>query len=329
MNLINTSKLDLVCELDMVDSGKAHEERRRAILKIRSKLLHAARCWLNQNGYVEVHGPTIIPAVGDWLGSFEVKYFDKKAYLAQGLQPYANAFVASLGKVYSIAPAFRAEKVRTRRHLTEYWRIEVAQQCEFDTIIGVQEEIIAHICNDLSAEAVDSLRRFNRSVKNFENIKKPFPMITYDEAVDVLQRDGFKIWWGQKLDWEMEKQLSLKFNQPFFITKFPISVETFFHESDPEKPELTLSADLLAPEGYGEISSGLQMITEKGVISKKMTEENIDPADQLWYTSFMQRDSVPHSGFAIGLERLIQWICKLTRIKEAIAFPRLYDSYFP
>jgi asparaginyl-tRNA synthetase len=313
----------------MIGDRNFRSEKTRAVLKIRAQVLSEAREWFDQHGYVEVQGPTIIPAVGDRPGSFEVKYFDKKAYLAQGLQPYANAFVASLGKVYSIAPAFRAEKVRTRRHLTEYWRIEVAQQCEFDTIIGVQEEIMTHVCNDLAEEAADSLRRFNRSVKDIKNIKKPFPLITYDEAVDVLQRDGFKIWWGQKLDWEMEKQLSLKFNQPFFIAKFPISVETFFHKSDPEKPELTLSADLLAPEGYGEISSGLQMITDKRVISKKMTEENIDPGDQLWYMSFMQRDSVPYSGFAIGLERLIQWICKLPHIKKATAFPRLCDNIYP
>ena len=309
----------------MIGNRNFRSEEFRAMLKIRAHVLNEARKWFDKHGYIEVQGPSIIPAVGDRPGSFEVKYFDKKAYLAQGLQPYANAFVASLGKVYTIAPAFRAEKVRTPRHLTEYWRIEVAQQCEFNTIIGVQEEIIAHICHNLSAEAADTLKRFNRSVKNLKNIKKPFPRITYDESVDTLQRDGFKIWWGQKLDLEMEKQLSLKFNQPFFITKFPIGVETFFHKSDPKKPELTLSVDLLAPEGYGEISSGLQIITEKELISKKMIEENIDPADQLWYMNLMQCDSVPHSGFAMGLERLIQWICKLAHIKEATAFPRLYD----
>jgi len=313
----------------MIGNRNFRSEEFRAMLKIRAHVLNEARKWFDKHGYIEVQGPSIIPAVGDRPGSFEVKYFDKKAYLAQGLQPYANAFVASLGKVYTIAPAFRAEKVRTPRHLTEYWRIEVAQQCEFNTIIGVQEEIIAHICHNLSAEAADTLKRFNRSVKNLKNIKKPFPRITYDESVDTLQRDGFKIWWGQKLDLEMEKQLSLKFNQPFFITKFPIGVETFFHKSDPKKPELTLSVDLLAPEGYGEISSGLQIITEKELISKKMIEENIDPADQLWYMNLMQCDSVPHSGFAMGLERLIQWICKLAHIKEATAFPRLYDVYFP
>jgi asparaginyl-tRNA synthetase len=313
----------------MLSGCNFSSEKFKAMLKIRAQVLSAAREWFDQHCFIEVHGPTIIPAVGDWPGSFEVKYFDRKAYLTQGLQPYANAFVANLGKVYTIAPAFRAEKLRTRRHLTEYWRIEAAQQCELDTIVEVQEELIVHICHNISAEAVDTLRCFNRAVKNLVNIKKPFPRITYDDAVDTLQRDGFKIWWGQKLYWEMEKHLSLKFNQPFFITKFPVGVDTFFHKSDPEKPELTLSVDMLAPEGYGEISSGLQMITEKEVMSKKMAEEKIDPADQVWYMSFMQCNSVPRSGFAIGLERLIQWICKLAHIRKATAFPRLYDSYFP
>ena len=301
-------------------------EKIMAIIKIRAKLLQAARFWLNQNDYVEVHGPTIIPAVGDWPSSFEVKYFDKKAYLTQGLQPYANAFVANLGKIYTIAPAFRAEKSPTRRHLTEYWRIEVAQQGELDTIIGIQEELVAHICHSLSKEAMETLKYFNRSVKDLDEIRTPFLRLTYDEVVGILQRDGLNISWGQKLDWELENHLSLRFNQPFFILKFPIGIETFFHKSDPEKPELTFSADLLAPEGYGEVGSGAQMITEREVMSKKMAEENIDPADQLWYMSFMQFDSVPHSGFAIGLERLIQWICKLTQIEEATAFPRLYGS---
>ncbi len=304
-------------------------EKALAVIKIRAKLLHAARCWLNQNGYIEVHGPTILPAVGDWSGSFEVKYFDKKAYLAQGLQPYANAFVASLGKIYTIAPTFRAEKLRTQRHLTEYWRIEVAQQCELNNIIRVQEKLVSHICHSLSKEAGEMLKCFNRTVKDLERVQTPFHRLTYDEAIDLLQRDDFNVSWGQTLDWELETYLSQKFSQPFFIMKFPIGIETFFHKSDPEKPELTLSVDLLAPEGYGEIGSGLQMITEKEVMSKKMAEQNIDPADQLWYMSFMQCSSVPISGFAIGLERLIQWICKLSHIKEATAFPKLYDNYFP
>ncbi|MBT0160198.1 asparagine--tRNA ligase [Candidatus Bathyarchaeota archaeon A05DMB-2] len=303
-------------------------EKAIAVIKIRAKLLHAARRWLDENGYVEVHGPTLVPAVGYWLGHFEVKYFDKKAYLVQGLQPYANVFVAWLGKIYTIAPAFRAERVRTQRHLTEFWRIEVAQQCELDVMIEVQEKLVAHICHSLSKEAVEMLECFDRSVMDLEGVQTPFPKLTYDEAIDLLQRDGFNVSWGQTLDWELEKHLSHRFSQPFFITKFPISIETFFHKSDPEKPELTLSVDLLAPEGYGEIGSGAQRITEKKVLLQKMAEEKINPADQQWYMSFMQRRAFPHSGFMIGLERLIQWICKLKHIEEAVVFPRLSDSVY-
>jgi asparaginyl-tRNA synthetase len=304
-------------------------ERNKAIMSVRAKVLDAARCWFNQHDYIEVHGPTIIPAVGDWPSSFEVKYFDKKAYLTQGLQPYAHAFVANFGKIYTIAPAFRAEKLTTKRHLAEYWRIEAAQQCDFDSIMAVQEEIIAHICHSLSAEATETLKCLNRSVDGLARIKPPFSRLTYEETINLLQRDGFKVWWGQKLDWEMENHISHEFNQPFFITKFPIGVNTFFQKSDPEKPELTLSFEIIAPEGYGEIGSGAQIITEKEVMSKKMAEENIDPADQLWYMRFMQCNSFSQSGFVIGLERFLQWICKLAHIKEATAFPRFHDNYRP
>src|SRR3989337_1516147 len=247
----------------MFDARNFRSEETRAVMKIRAKLLDAARWWLNQHDYIEVHGPTIIPATGDWPGSFEVKYFDKKAYLAQGLQPYANAFVANLGKIYTIAPAFRAEKLRTRRHLTEYWRIEAAQQCDLNTIIGIQEELVTHICYSLSKEAVEELKCLNRHVKDIIKVQTPFPRLTYDEVIDMLQRDGFNISWGQELNWELENHVSLRFNKPLFITEFPIGIQTFFHKPHPKKPDLTLSVDLLAPEGYGELGSGGRMITTK------------------------------------------------------------------
>src|SRR3990170_4545545 len=155
----------------MFDARNFRSEKNTAVMKIRAQVLSAAREWFDQHGYIEVQGPTIIPAVGDWPGSFEVKYFDKKAYLTQGLQPYANAFVASLGKIYTIAPTFRAEKLRTRRHLTEYWRIEVAQQCDLDTIIGIQEELVTHICHSLSKEAVEELKCLNRHVKDIIKVQ--------------------------------------------------------------------------------------------------------------------------------------------------------------
>jgi len=313
----------------MFDARNFRSEKNIAVMKIRAKLLDAARWWLNQHDYVEVHGPTIIAATGDWPGSFEVKYFDKKAYLTQGLQPYAYAFVANLGKIYTIAPTFRAEKLRTRRHLIEYWRIETAQKCDLDTIIGIQEELVAHICHSLSKEVVEELKCLSRHVKDIVKVQTPFPRLTYDEVIDMLQRDGFNISWGQELDWELENHISLQFNQPFFITEFPIGVQTFFYKPLPQKPELTLSADLLAPEGYGEIAGGGQMIHEKEALLKKMAEEKIDPEGQRWYMDVKQCGSVPHSGFVIGLERLIQWICKLKHIREASAFPRLFDSAYP
>jgi asparaginyl-tRNA synthetase len=304
-------------------------EKSRAILKIRAKVLDAARQWLNQHDYIEVHGPTIVPAVGDWPGSFEVKYFDKKAYLTQGLQPYANAFVASLGKIYTIAPTFRAEKLKTKRHLTEYWRIEVAQQCALDTMIGAQEELVAHICHSLSKEAKEELKRLSSHVEDLAKVQTPFYRLTYDEVIDMLQKDGFDIVWGQNLNWKLENHLSLNFKQPLFITEFPVGIQTFFYKPLAKRPELTLSVDLLAPEGYGEIGSGGQIVDEKEVLLEKMVEEQVELDDQQWYMNLMQYGSVPHSGFVIGLERLIQWICKLEHIREASAFPRLFDSIYP
>jgi len=300
-------------------------EKKIAVLRVRALIIDAARCWLNQNGYVEVQGPIILPAIGDQPASFEVKYFDKKGYLTQGLQPYAHSFVSNLGKVFTIAPAFRSEKMRTRRHLTEYWRIQVAQQCRFDDIIKVQEKLITHVCQILSANAADALHLLNISTDALR-VKTPFPILTYDAAIELLQRDGFGVWWGQNFDWGMENHISLSFGQPFFITRFPVNAETYFHRSDPEKPELSLSADVLAPQGYGEIGSSGEIITEKEALSQKMIEENIDVAGQRWYLRHMECNSSPQSGFALGLERLIQWICRLADVKEAVAFPRVYDS---
>jgi asparaginyl-tRNA synthetase len=314
----------------MSGSHNLQSEKLKSILKVRAKVLDAARTWFNQQDFTEVHGPTLIPGVGDWHGYFEVKYFDKKAYLTQGLQPYADFFVDALGKIYTIAPAFRAEKLKTRRHLSEYWRIETAvPKCDLEGIIRVQEELVAYICHSLSEEAEGELKFLRGYVEDMANVKSPFPRLTYDEVIEMLQKDGFDIWWGQELEWEHERHLSLRFNQPFFIKEFPVSIQTFFYKSHPKRPELVLAADLLAPEGYGEIAGGGQMITEKDVLLKKMAEEKIGPEDQCWYLELRKFDAVPYSGFVIGFERLVRWICKLKQIREASAFPRLFDSIYP
>jgi asparaginyl-tRNA synthetase len=304
-------------------------EKNKAVLRIRAKVLGASREWFDRHGYVEVHGPTIIPSVGDCPSSFEIKYFNKKAFLTQGLQPYARSFVAGLGKIYTIAPTFRAEKLRNIRHLAEYWRIEVAQQCDLNAIINAQESLFTHICNSLSKKAEAELECLGRGTKDWARVKPPFPQLTYDETIDILQKDGFNISWGQVIDWELENHLSQKFDVPFFITAFPAGIDTFFFKSYVDKPELTLSDDLIAPEGYGEVCGGGQLIDEKTVLLRKMEEEKIEKSSQVWYMNFVQVDSVTHSGFVVGVERVVQWICGLATIKKATAFPRTFDSIYP
>jgi asparaginyl-tRNA synthetase len=248
--------------------------------------------------------------------------------LAKGFLPYGQVFADKLGKVYTVTPSFRKEQT-SKRHLTEYWRTEVVQHCDLENIMRVQEELIAHICSSLASEFKETLEGFNRSCSDLAKVRKPFRRLTYDEAIDMLQKDGYTICWGQEIGWELEQHLSLKFDKPFFIWKYPYSSETFFSKPDPEKPELSLYADLLAPEGYGEIASSLQMITEKEKLLQLMKEAGLNNNDQIWFLRFTQSCSEPCSGFAIGIERMLQWICKLSNIKKATAFPRLPDNIYP
>jgi len=305
-------------------------EGKRAAIKIRAKILDAARSWFKGHNYVEVQGPIIIPATGDWPNYFEVKYFNKKAYLTHGLQQYAEVLMANLGRIYTIAPVFRAEKVRTHRHLTEYWCIEAEiPYCDLNGLIKIQEQLVGYICRSLSKEAEEELDSIQRDVKELRRIQAPFPQLTYDDAIKMLQKEGFSIQWGANLDWEHEKHLSLRFSKPFFISEFPIGIETFFYQSNPQEPGLTLSVDLFAPEGYGEISTGGQPTIEKEELLRKMKEEKIKPNEQKWYMDLKEIGCVPYSGFAIGVERLTRWICKLESIEEASAFPRLMDNIYP
>jgi len=314
----------------MVVGNHLWGERKRTVMKIRARILDAARSWFKRHNYLEVQGPIIVPAIGDWPGYFEVKYFDRKAYLAHGLQQYAEVLMANLGNIYTIAPVFRAERVRTDRHLIEYWQIEAEiPRCDLNGLIKVQEQLVGHICRSLSKGSEEELESLQRDVKDLKRIQAPFPRVTYDDAIGMLQKDGFDVQWGAILDWEHEKHLSLRFSQPFFISEFPVGIETFFYQSHPRKPELTLSVDLFAPEGYGEISTGGQPTVEKEELLRKMKEERIEPEEQKWYMVFKGIGSVPYSGFAIGVERLTQWICKLENIKDASAFARMVDDVYP
>jgi asparaginyl-tRNA synthetase len=303
-------------------------ERDLAIFRVRAKILQAARCWLDENSYMEVQGPTLIPAVGNRPGHFEVNYFGTRAYLTQGLQPYSDVLIEALGKIYTVAPSFRSE-VETSRHLKEYWRIEVAHKYGFDELIEVQEELLTHICHSLAQTDSRQLECLGVTGENLKRIRFPFPRLTYDESIHILQKDGFDIVWGRDIDWNMEKQLSMKFNHPFFVTEFPEGLETLFFKSHPTKLGTTLTVDLLAPEGYGEIGGGGQIEDNKKILQKKMAEEDIDTEEQKWYFSLRRTEITPNSGFVFGLERLTQWICNLPDISKTTAIPRSKDKIYP
>ena len=306
-------------------------KKMQTILRIRSKFLEAAREWFRMNEYTEFHAPILITAACEGGSTlFNVKYFNMDAYLTQSWQLYAEAAIASLGKIYTIAPSFRAEKSRTRRHLTEYWHLEVEiPWCDLNCIMKVEEELLTHICHRLAKEMPKELERFGRSPNDLLKVEPPFERITYDEAVEMLRRDGIDFEWGDDLGWIEEKHLTMKYDKPFFITHYPRGVKAFYHKPDPKRPEVTLSVDMMAPEGYGEITGGGQRIDDVNELLERIKEENLDPDDYEWYIDLRRYGSVPHSGFGLGVERTIAWICKLDHIRDAIAFPRLINRVYP
>lgn len=303
----------------------------QTILRIRAKLLEAAREWFRLNGYTEFHAPMLITAACEGGSTlFNVKYFDRDAYLTQSWQLYAEAAIASLGKIYTVAPSFRAEKSRTRRHLTEYWHLEAEiPWCDLEGVMEIQEDLLSHICQTLCKETSEELRLLGRDPKDLQKVQSPFEKITYDKVVEILQNNGVEFEWGDDLGWVEEKQLTLMFDVPFFVTHYPTGVKAFYHKPDPMRPEVTLSADLLAPEGYGEITGGGQRIDDLDELLRRIKEENLNPEDYKWYIDLRRYGSVPHSGFGLGVERTIAWICKLEHIRDAIAFPRLINRVYP
>ncbi len=303
----------------------------QAILRVRSKILELTRGWFLSHGFKEFQAPIIITAACEGGSTlFELKYFDRKAYLTQSWQLYAEAAISSLGKIFTIAPSFRAEKSKTRRHLTEYWHIEAEEPWQdLEGTMRVQEELVTHICHGLAKELPDELKVFGRDPKYLLEIKPPFKRLVYDEAIDLLKKEGVEIEWGQDLAWEQQKVLSLKFKEPFFITYFPKQVKAFYHKPDPKKPTVTLSDDLQAPEGYGELIGGGQRIHDLKEMMKRIEEEKLSPKDYEWYIDLRKYGTVPHSGFGLGLERLIMWVCKLKHIRDAIPFPRTLTRFYP
>ncbi|MEM5804940.1 MAG: asparagine--tRNA ligase [Candidatus Aenigmatarchaeota archaeon] len=301
------------------------------ILTIRSRVIQLIREWFISHGYKEFQSPIFTAAAVEGGATlFPVKYFDRTVYLTQSWQLYAEAAIASLGKIFTIAPSFRAEKSRTRRHLTEYWHVEAELPfCDLEGLMKEEEELISFICQKVALEFEKELKELGRDPQDLLKVKPPFPRITYKEAIEILQKSKVKVKYGDDLGADEEKVLASKFDIPFFVMYFPKGIKAFYHKPHPKDKSITLSVDLLAPEGIGEITGGGQRCDGYEELLERIEEEKLKVEDYKWYLDLRKYGSVVHSGFGLGLERLLMWILKLDHIRDAIPFPRLINRVYP
>ena len=305
--------------------------RQTAILKIRSELTRSARAFFHEQKFVSVEAPVLTPTACEGTTSlFQVGYFDRSAYLTQSGQLYGEAAAMALGKIYVYGPTFRAEKSKTRRHLTEFWMIEpeVAFH-ELSNAIDLAEGLICRIVADVLKNCKDQLAVIERDVSALENIRAPFPRITYSQAVDILNTRGMEFKWGDDLGADEETTVSQEFDRPVFVTHYPSEIKAFYMKRDPQNPKLALAVDLLAPEGYGEIIGGGQREDSLSELEKRIQEHGLPKEPLEWYLDLRRYGSAPHAGFGMGIERALAWICGIHHVRETIPFPRLMDRLHP
>jgi asparaginyl-tRNA synthetase len=311
--------------------------RQAAILRIRAEIEKAVRDFFDQQGFVLTDPPILTPAACEGTSTlFPVDYFDEQAFLTQSGQLYAEATAMALGKVYSFGPTFRAEKSKTRRHLTEFWMVEPEVAfAELDDVMHLAEGLIFYIVKRVLDNRATDLYTIGRDVSKLEKIEPPFPRISYDEAVERLQK-GFaggkletKFEWGGDLGSPDETFLSAQFDRPVMIHRYPASVKAFYMEPDPQRPEVALCVDVLAPEGYGEIIGGSQRIGSYELLLRRIREHNLPEEAFKWYLDLRKYGGVPHGGFGMGIERAVAWICGLEHVRETIPFPRMLYRLYP
>lgn len=314
-----------------------------AILRIRATVIRAMREWLDGHGFINMDTPILTPAACEGTTTlFETPYFDEgMAYLAQSGQLYNEANIFAFGKVYSFGPTFRAEKSKTRRHLTEFWMLEPEIAfCDLDQLMEIEEQFITHIVKRVLRDSQPELRSLGRDLTKLEQVGSPFPRISYDQAADMIiqiqnettdpeKKELLKFEWGMDFGAPHETELTGKFNQPVFVYGYPTKVKAFYMEPWPGRPEVCKSVDLLAPEGYGEIIGGSERMSDHDLLLRRLHEHNLPEEAFKWYLDLRKYGSVPHSGFGIGLERTVSWICGIEHIREAIAFPRTIKRVYP
>jgi len=311
--------------------------RQAAILRVRAEIIKAARDFLDDRGFTLTDPPILTPAACEGTTTlFPVDYFEEQAYLTQSGQLYIEATAMALGKVYSFGPTFRAEKSKTRRHLTEFWMVEPeVAYATLDDVMELGEGLITFIVKRCLEKRRADLQTIGRDIAKLEKIDMPFPRITYDEAVERLQ-EGFakgalenKFEWGGDLGSPDETYLSSQFERPLMIHRYPAKVKAFYMEPDPKRPDLALCVDVLAPEGYGEIIGGSQRMASYELLLQRIHEHGLPEEAFRWYLDLRKFGSVPHGGFGMGIERAVAWICGLEHVRETIPFPRTLHRLYP
>lgn len=307
-------------------------KRQHAVMKIRNEIIRATYEFFNENGFAKVDPPILTGSAPEGTSElFHTKYFDEDAYLSQSGQLYMEAAAMALGKVFSFGPTFRAEKSKTRRHLIEFWMIEPEMAFyEFEDNLKVQEEYVSHIVQSVLKNCSLELTTLGRDVSKLEQIKAPFPRITYDDAIKFLHEKGFTdIQWGDDFGAPHETAIAESYDKPVFITHYPTSLKPFYMQPDPNREDVVLCADLIAPEGYGEIIGGSERIHDMDLLEQRLKEHNLSQDAYKWYLELRQYGSVPHSGFGLGLERTVAWISGVEHVRETIPFPRLLNRLYP
>ncbi len=300
--------------------------RQHATLLVRHEVMKAIRDYLDSHGFVLVDTPIFTPAACEGTTTlFEVDYFeDEKVYLAQSGQLYGEATAMAFGKTYNFGPVFRAEKSKTRRHLTEFWMVEPEMAyANLEDVEHVAEELIVFVIGRVLEHRREELKELERDLSKLEAVKSPFPRISYDDAVKKLQSKGSEIPWGSDFGNADETLLTDDLDRPLIVEKFPSAVKAFYFQPDTERPNVVLGADFIAPEGYGEIVGGGQRIHDLDLLLKRLAEHNLPRETFDWYLDLRKFGSVPHGGFGMGIERFVAWMCGLEHIRETIAFPRM------
>ena len=305
--------------------------RQHAILKIRHEIIKSVRDYFNEQGFLLIDAPIFTPAACEGTTTlFETKYFDEKAYLTQSGQLYMEAAAMAFGKVYCFGPTFRAEKSKTRRHLTEFWMVEpeVAYN-DLNDNMNLAEDFLHYIVSKVLQNRRAELELLERDISKLEAIQKPFPRISYDEALEILKQHGKEVPWGEDFGGDEETVISEQFDRPVLIHRYPAECKAFYMKQDTENPNVALCVDVIAPEGYGEIIGGGQREDSLEVLERKIAEHNLPQSTFDWYLDLRRYGSVPHAGFGLGIERTVSWICGLHHVRETIPFPRLMERIRP